>query len=55
MDRLLRTITLMVGGREPAEMMDMIEELLRDRTKAKSREEDNKALCRECDRLEMEI
>lgn len=55
MDGLLRTIALMVECTELTKMMDTMEELLRDRSKAKSKEEENKALRRQCDRLGMEI
>lgn len=38
-----------------ADMMDTIQDLLKNRAKAKSREEENKALRRKCDRLRTEV
>lgn len=55
MDGLLWTTAIMVECNDPVKMMDKIEELLQNRARTTSREEENKTLRRECERLRTEI
>lgn len=54
-DGMLRTIAFMVRCTEVFEMMEKIQMLVQDWAKVASREEENKALCQECERLWMDV